>query len=298
MNNFVLFCKSYRNDVFRAKKLLESVAQFNIDRIPFFLSVPQNDLDFFKQHIDLNELNSHECGKFTLITDEEIVLSNPKATLNDYNSLRGQLSQQVIKAEAWRFIHCKAYLCLDSDSFFIKPFYLSNFLAIDGHPYTLLHKNADLLTEAKALKKTKVLHFFVEENSKLKTEFNRHGEDLDFGPAPLLWSRDVWESLEKYHLRLKNETIWDAIRRLPFEIRWYGEALLKYQAIPIHPITPLFKVYHYSWQAKVNQTELQKNYLGVVSQSNWDKNLDPKFARKNIFSRIWKKIRSYLKRSI
>lgn len=40
----------------------------------------------------------------------------------------------------------------------------------------------------------------------------------------------------------------DAILLAPLELRWYGEARLRYQAIPLMPCQPLFKVYHCAWQ--------------------------------------------------
>jgi hypothetical protein len=56
----------------------------------------------------------------------------------------------------------------------------------------------------------------------------------------------------------------------------YGEALLKYQAIPIRAIEPLFLVYHYDWQyylfRRLGETteKLKQNFMGVLYQSNWE----------------------------
>ena len=43
MKDFVLYCKSYRNDFLRLKRLLVSVEQFNADRLPFYISTPKAD---------------------------------------------------------------------------------------------------------------------------------------------------------------------------------------------------------------------------------------------------------------
>lgn len=57
----------------------------------------------------------------------------------------------------------------------------------------------------------------------------------------------------------------------------YGEYLLFSKTIPIVPIDPLFKVYHYAEEFFEAQMEgkselaLSKKYLGVVIQSNWAK---------------------------
>ena len=299
MSTFILFCKSYQKDVLRVKRLLNSIVQFNIDRIPFYLSVPQKDLALFKDCIDWDRLALH--GDFYLITDEVVVLSNPQSTLDRYYSMPGYLSQQVIKAEVWRYVDCNHYLCLDSEAEFRKSFYLRHFMKSATIPFSLMHLNSELLTLAKKLKKNKVIDHFYQDNHLLMEEFGRlpiKTEEWDFGPAPLIWSKSVWQSLDDFHLKPKNQTIWDAIERLPFEIRWYGEALLKFKAIPIHPIGPLFQVIHYDWQVKHLPPVENTRYLGILSQSNWDKDLDPDFARKSYLSRLWRQIKRLLKRAI
>ena len=300
MQDFILFCKSYRKDVFRAKRLIASIARFNEDKIPFYLSVPKEDLELFTQEIDWDALKAN--GEYHLITDESIVQANTqldsKASLERYYAMPGYFSQQVIKAEAWRLIDCENYLCLDSEAVFMQPFFLHHFMANATEPFTILHPNTEFLTLAKKLHKNKEIEHFFKDNQRLKEEFGRTGEvaqDWDFGPAPLIWSKKVWQSLEMKHLIPKSETIWDAIERLPFEIRWYGEALLKFKAIPLHPHEPLFQVIHYDWQRKHLLPFAQTKYLGILSQSNWDKELDPSFARKPWLSRMWRKLKLSLK---
>ena len=51
MNKLVLYCKSYDKDVHRAKILLDSIVQFNEDDIPFYISVPESDIELFKKII-------------------------------------------------------------------------------------------------------------------------------------------------------------------------------------------------------------------------------------------------------
>ena len=298
---FVLFCKSFRDDVLRAKKLLDSVIAFNEDLIPFYLSVPEKDLALFQEHINFNSLRSSYKGVIELITDESIVLSNPKSNLDAYYSTKGYIGQQVIKAEAWRLLQCDAYLSLDSDSFFTKPFHLHHFLDESGIPFTIMHGASELLHLSNTLGYPKVKEFFLNDSSLLKKEFGRIGEDYDFGPAPLIWSAKVWQSLAT-HLEKQNETIWEAFQRIPLEIRWYGEALLQYQAIPIHAIQPIFLCHHYEWQSKHyrDHPELIKNsesIIGEVIQSYWDESLRPAFAKKPWYSRAWKKMKQNIRKS-
>lgn len=299
MYPFILFCKSFRDDVLRVQKLIESICQFNTELIPFYLSVPEQDIDLFHQYIDFQDIKRRYVGVIELITDEAIVASNSKGQLKDYFATRGYIQQQVIKAEAWRLLKCDAYLCLDSDSFFTQPFSLKNFLHESGFPFTILHDGKELLDLSEKLGYPKVKEFFLKDSRKVKQEFHREGPDYDFGPAPLIWSAKVWQSLEQ-HFDEHHETIWQAFNRTPLEIKWYGEALLKYKAIPLYPIQPIFQCYHYEWQEKYVLKHPPKisslsPYIGKVVQSSWEESLRPKFAKKPWYSRTWKRVRTTLK---
>ncbi|NDE11138.1 MAG: hypothetical protein EBZ95_11330 [Chitinophagia bacterium] len=299
MSSFILFCKSYRNDVLRVKKLCESIKKFNLDFIPFYLSVPSADIDLFKKIIDFESPYFSNNSLFHLITDEEIVAANPKSNIAHYKSIPGYISQQCIKAEAWRLLQCDNYLCLDSDSLFTKAFHLNDFFHSDGNPYTVIHDGTDLLTLANKLNKQDVLVNFYKDSNLLKHEFGREGADYDFGPTPVIWSSRVWATLDQEHLTPQQETIWDAFERLPMELRWYGESVLKYQAIPRHPIHPLFTCYHYEWQyieLQKNPPDRQKDSMGIVLQSNWDHSLQPKFVYKPWYSRLWKNLKQTIKK--
>ncbi|MDP1574532.1 MAG: DUF6492 family protein [Coxiellaceae bacterium] len=286
---FIIFCKTYRNDVLRAKKLLKSIAMFNRDAIPVYFSIPKADVIIFNREISQDYLAGLKIAYFNLITDEDIVLSNAKASLEAYYAMPGQLSQQIIKAEAWRKIGCENYLCIDADSYFTHEFSLKNFIHESGVPYSLMHESEAFIVELIKMDKKKILSDIKKQCTLMKVEFDREGPNYDFGPSPLIWSKWVWESLDEQHFKPRNETIWQAITRLPHEIIWYGEALLKYQAIPIYPKNPLFFCFHYDWQ--MPSVEELKPYIGIVSQSNWDKTLDSDCCRKSLLSRMVRSFR-------
>jgi len=276
MNDFVLVCKSYRGDVQRVKRLLDSLAPHNPEQLPVVVVVPQADQALFQDY-----LKGH---RFELVSDEDVVRSHPQAALKEllarYRATPGYRAQQVIKADAWRLLGCNAFLCMDSDTVFLRDIGRDDFIAADGHPYTLMHQSRDLLQLAVNRGHTKMLQDFRRESQLLKTLFGRAGPDYDFGPQPLLWSARVWKDLHEQNFEPKNWTLWDAIDFAPTEIRWYGEALLAYRSIPLAPIEPLFRVYHHEWQFFAQQrlgetpATLAEQFLGVVYQSNWEFELD------------------------
>ncbi len=268
MNDIVLYCKSYRKDFLRLKRLLASIEQFNTDAIPFYISTPASDKVLLEEVLG--------AKGYMWVADESIVSANPKADLQKYQVMPGGLSQQIVKSEFWRLGFAENYLCLDSDCVFIRPFYRSDFLAIDKTPYTVLHQNKELFQMASNRGHLKVERDLRAEAERVKALFGRTGPNYYCAPAPFIWSARVWGSLDRECLQPKGITLWEFISPLHPETLIYGEALLKYQAIPIRAIEPLFRVYHYDWQyylfRRLGETteKLKQNFMGVLYQSNWE----------------------------
>jgi hypothetical protein len=272
MTPLVLYCKSYSTDLFRLVRLAESVRKFNVDRLPFYVSVPRTELPLFYDYLQGLEVN--------LLADEEIIEANPRIDCSSWARLPGNIGQQIVKSEFWRLSLADSYLCLDSDSIFIRPFFSSDYINADGTPYTVINEAQDLLSMSILLGKLRVVDDFHREASRVQKLFNRNGKAYSFGPMPMVWHRLVWESLDTFYLLPKGINFMDAIQLAPLESRWYGETLLKYEAIRLMPAEPFFKVYHYAWQCqqdarrKIGKLELSSIYSGIVYQSAWEREMD------------------------
>ena len=284
MKDIVLYCKSYRRDVMRAKRLAESVRHFNSGDLLFYLSCPSADLPLFKDIIGSEGV--------TFLTDEEIVASNSSIKLQDLIMLPGGLSQQIVKSEFWRLGLCENYLCIDSDAYFIRHFNKGDFLTPGGHPYTVINESLDLRLFGALHQHSKIARNRDAECKAIMEIFGRTGRQYDFGPLPVVWSRRVWADLAEKHLEPRSMNFLDAIKFFPSEMRWYGEALLKFKSIELWPVETLFRCYHYEQQfcdakqsGETDET-LSQIYLGVCSQSNWDKELDYGQNRKGLLSRL------------
>jgi hypothetical protein len=284
--SIVLFCKSYHEDVLRAKRMIESVARHNRDGLPLYVSVPASDVPLFRE----------KCAGLphTLLADEDVVASSPGLDPAAYAALPGRIAQQVVKAEFWRTGAAENYLCLDSDCYFLRAFSAADFLSPQGVPYTVMHEAKELLQFAELGGMRKIATDRERECGEIRALFGREGRCWDFGPVPVVWSARVWADLSERHLRPRGMTIIDAIKAHPGELRWYGEALLAFGGIPILPVEPLFRCYHYEEQyhfwKRLGETEetIAHNYLGVCMQSNWDKDLD--LVRKFRFSKLRRRI--------
>jgi hypothetical protein len=289
LKDFVLYCKSYSRDFLRLKRLLESVNQFNFDRLDFYISTPKADKDLLEKSLGKNG--------YIWVADEDIVAANPKADLEKYHAMPGGLSQQIIKSEFWRLGFAENYLCLDSDGLFIRGFYKSDFLSSDGVPYTVLHQNKDLFQLATDRGHEKVERELRLEAERVKALFERKGPNFYCAPAPFIWSAKVWQSLATEYLEPKGISLWGFISPDNPETLIYGETLLRYRAIPLIAIEPLFRTYHYDWQYFLmkrlgeTQAKVAQNYLGIIYQSAWESDLNLGQSHKSLPSQFLKRIK-------
>lgn len=258
MEKLVLYCKSFRRDVDRVCNLQESINKHNKNDILFYVSVPKQDVDLFKNK-----------GIKNIIEDESIYQSNSP----------GWIQQQIVKSNFWKLGLCENYVCIDSDGYFIRDFYINDFMYDDKTPYTVIHEQRELFTWT--VDKVDQLGFdpklsYIKDRQKIMDLFNRNGKYYDFGPVPTVWSRKVWKSLEDNYIT-PNSISWEQMMEYsPSEFSWYGESLLAFKAIDIYPSEPIFKVFHYVHQFEeylqqgITQEMIAQNYLGIIMQSNFN----------------------------
>ncbi len=284
-----LFCKSFADDLDRFKNLIDSIDRYNTEKLPFFVSVPESDLELFKPLLS-------QSSYVNLLTDEDLLTQSNALGESRQKSYSGSLLQQIIKVAFGIMGNVSRYVVIDSDSFFIRPFGKKDFLSEDGTPVTIMHKCEDLLGFCEA----NGMHFvhtnYEKERLKIQGLFGRTGEIYDFGPTPVVWGSEVWQMLKEDYLDKKNVCLAALISKYPSELLVYGEALLEYKPFPIRPKEPLFKVFHYREQFEALEDEdkseatLSKNYLGIVLQSNWNKNAEQ--------LSLTKRLRQFLKKMI
>jgi hypothetical protein len=167
-----------------------------MDRIKAYISVPRVEFKLFETALKEFDV----C----ILTDQEILAANPHLILEDIEKSSGQLQQQVVKAEFWRLNFSKSYVCLDSDAKFIKPFYKTDFLYKDDLPYTVMDEAQEFLEFILTTPKKKIYDDFFYGGKLYQNIFGRLGKVYSFGPMPVIWHRNVWESLERNYLNKNN----------------------------------------------------------------------------------------------
>jgi hypothetical protein len=289
LKDIVLYCKSYSKDFLRLRNLLASIEQYNTDRLDFYISTSESERAELERQIG--------SQGYRWVSDESIVRANPRVPSEIEKTKPGGLAQQVIKSEFWRLGVANIYVCLDSDCIFIQDFRKSDFLASDGHPYTVIYQNKEYHQLAINRNYAKAPHHLQAEAERVKAVFGRNGPNYYCPCPPFIWSAAVWQSLDNEYLKPRGQTLWDLCSREHPETFIYNEAVLNFRAIPLHPIEQLFRVYYYDWHyfllRRLGESipRLKENYLGVIYQSSWDLSLDLGPSKKSIFSRALKKIK-------
>jgi hypothetical protein len=257
MHNLVIFIKSHAPHRFYTKQLLETITTHNKDNIPVYMSIPKDQHQLF--------LDILAPGNYTILFDEDIIKREISQTW---------YAQQLVKMHFSEMGLCKNYFWIDGDSYFIRDFYISDFMYDNDTPYTTIHENKDLFqwmaTQGNLL--DNVMNSYISDREKVRTLFGRTGKYYDW-TCPNLWSVKVFDHMREHYLIPNNLTFDDLLAHVPGELIWYGEYLLASEAIRIIPCEPWFKPFHYLQQmidcknqGNTEQT-LSKNYLGIVMPS-------------------------------
>ena len=242
--------------------MLESIEKYNKDNMKFYISVPSSDIELFK--------NTLGTSGYDLLQDEDIDTEN-----------NGHIGQQIVKSQFWKLELCENYFNIDSDCFFIKSFFVSDFMFDDDTPYTICHEYKhffEFLQKYPYIQSNIPMDFdpyesFVKERKYVMDLFGRSGVIYDFGPGPTIWSCKVWKSLHDNYIVKNNLQFVDLISANPSEFTWYGEWLLHSQEIRLMPKGPLFKNYHYPYFYQYDKSlgydeeKIRKLYLGIGLQS-------------------------------
>ena len=283
MQIFGLFCKTYSGDLERFKILKDSVDKFNKDKVPFFVVCPALDMDLFSQL-----KTNNEGYEFKLISDEELLGMG-----QDEHHKQDWYSQQVIKLEFFKLKLVKHYLSLDSDCYFIRDFYVEDFLFDENTPYVPLTEPMKG-AESNFMQLFRTLRPKQEEatwNTGSKTYLNRTGKRFCLNVPPVL-SYDVLLHMSENLLKPKKMQFADLIKISPYEYEWYCDYLLKFKPTQFQICTPFFVSFYnetfYQLYRHLGFTQeiLSNYYTGLIMHEGWIR--DKKF-KKSLFGSFVRK---------
>ena len=245
-NKLVFFCKTYIGDIIYFKNLINSYNLHNKDNIKLYVSVPLSDIESFMCFSNKNII---------IITDESYA---GKYLTNEYlynHFSPGYINQQICKLSFWETGFCDNYLCLDSETYFIKDFYIKDFMHDETTPYIVLTMDKDLYTS---------------NEYKEYADFRQKGIKLIYDKIDLkdlryrtchnsqIFNAEVLKSFKYDFLAKNNLTYLSVISYSPLEFTWYNAWFQKCNLVKEYAIEPIFKnvsyqnsVYFFSFKFKI-----------------------------------------------
>ncbi len=136
MPGLTLLTPTFRRDLERFALQRESIERCGID-LPHLAIVNTEDLDLFQRipfQKNLTFLTTRQVLGKTMDRRRQVW----RVSRKDYRywitpaGIAGWLAQQLMKFAAAEHISTDAYLCLDSDAFFVRPIFASDFFSDDG----------------------------------------------------------------------------------------------------------------------------------------------------------------------
>ena len=264
----VIFCKTYAGDSANFKSMLASYNTFNCDNIPLYVSVPKEDVDEFKAICE---------DKAIVISDE----SYARGYLSEeglWGMTGGYINQEICKLSFWEAGYAENYLCVDSDAYFIRKFYVDDFMANKSTPYTVLTMDKDLHVQPwyrdfSDWRKEKIEAIFKAVGLNDRRLLTCHGMTV--------LNAEVLRDLKESFMRRRNYSYRELIAISPYEFTWYNAWLQKSKKIDIFATEPFFKTFHTREEYRsyrlnlITVDNLATQYVGIVLNSNWRRKKEP-----------------------
>lgn len=298
MNKFdlVIFCKTFKRDIdcFIIQAL--SIKKHNIENIPYYISVPTEDIDIFE------ELKEKYKLTYSILADEEI---SQLVKENEYDNKAfnvNYINQQLVKFEFSKTNIAKHYIVLDGDCYFIKNFVASDFLLDSDTPYMPLtegNKGDRLLFQLYNNNDYCSWNHKIKNNEKepaTSQEFiGREGKYYTLEMPYIITSSYIMDFENNFLKNKKHMTLKETLIKYPCEMQLYVDYVLykkfKYQAcnaffLPNHHET----MYQISRWLGFDEDIIANNYLGILMNKGYVKSLKfkPNFVGKYIIRNIIK----------
>lgn len=277
---FAMMLKTYALDLEYAQRLISSFHAHNVDGLHLFCVVPPSEHHLF---------SALETKTVSVMTETPF---EKYFTTEEVDGIRpGYINQEIVKLAFWELGLADNYFCVDSEAVFIRDFRLSDFIAPDGFPYTVLVEDKELLVEPEYYerywKSREEGHQAIAAAVALDDQIIRtcHGHQT--------FSSAVLRDFKQQFLDTRDWTYLDALMVSPYEFTWYNLWLQKSQVIPIHQREPFVKVFHHERQhleyilRGISQEDIARAYLAVVVNSNFSRTIgevDPAASKPEMLS--------------
>lgn len=272
MHKIVLLLKTYQEDACFVRLLVASILKFNRDNIPLYIVCPDEEVHFFR------ELCGKSVGEVIRESTFSKYLTVAPLKLNGLDAVfsPGYVNQEIVKLAFWELNIAENYICIDSDAQFIRDFYLTDFLAPDGMPYTFLSEDFPLLIDK--------FYYSAWQWESRKALIERINKEIDYH-SPLFitshgnvtFNSSVLKNFHENFMKTNQYSYIDLIKISPYEFSWYNMWLQKTKHIPIHQREPIILYFHHENQlrhyrsANITLDDLKRSYVGIIINSNFQR---------------------------
>lgn len=259
---FGFLLKTYSGDFTLAERLINSFNIHNIDSLPLFVVVPEEDFEHFL---------SFTSSSISVLSERSIPSIFADAPINGIRP--GYINQQIVKLSFHRLNLLDAYLCLDADARIITDFRRGDFVLDNDRCYATLVEDRELKSNRE---------YFLRHWKDRDSSLNGIRRYLGLETTDSYLTCHGFQILESQFLRLLEERVLsaqgldfiDLLRISPYEFSWYN-FFIERERIPTFAREPYFKTFHDGDQlafAKLqgqNLEDLARGYLGIVVNSNF-----------------------------
>jgi hypothetical protein len=257
-----MLLKSYGPDFDHASRLVASFTEHNVEALPLFVVVPDEDRSRFAGLAGPNVEVLSETLLGEHLVDQPVGGMRP-----------GYINQEIVKLAFWELGLVQNYFCVDSDAVFVRDFGSKDFMADADTPFTVLVEDNELKVEPKYFEQ----HWVGRERSlrRIQELVGLQDRRLLTCHGHQVFSADVLRSLKDDFMSPRGWDYRDLLAEAPYEFSWYNFWLQKSQVIPIVAREPLVKTFHHEGQQLeyalrgVTEEDLARGYVGVVINSNY-----------------------------
>ncbi len=271
-DDLAIFVKGFRPDAQLVRRLVRSAAEFNVENIPLYLAVPDDEVTFFSNLLDRDAV--------IVIADSQFRI--PAVTEKIHSFRIGYIEQQLIKLSLHKLDVARTYFVLDSDSFFIREFSHEDFLDESGRGYTVLSEDRDQFASPGYSQFVELRKAMIDRIADYLC-LPPHMRATCHGNAILI--SDVLSSFEEWR-RTEGLSLIDLMTIAPLEFSWYNFYLRKCRPDMITAIEPIVRNVHTRsefrslLQQGLRISALRRSYLGVCLNSGWAGRNQGRFVRK------------------
>lgn len=282
--DFVLFCKTCLRDTKSLIIQADSIKKYNIENIPYYISVEKAEYNEFKK------LKDKYSFTFEILVDEKISksLNNTKYNADKY------INQQIVKLEFYKTNIAKHYLVLDSDCYFIRNFHLHDFLEDSETPYLPITSGITserffwtIFLRKKENIKSKKIEPKEKKNISVEEFIGRKGKYYTI-EMPFPVTSEYMRNFENDFLKVQKKlSLAETLIKYPCEMQLYCNYVLK-EKFRFRASNALFFPNHFDTGYQIirwlgfDEKVLAQQYLGILMNKGYVKSL--KFTP-NIFGK-------------